>query len=92
MTMLARMFGAAWLDPHTYEEVEADVGAMPQALFVVVAVSILSGIGHYLAGDATILDALVIAAFRGVLFWAILAMLIYMIGSTILRTPETHAN
>ncbi len=92
MNVLTRMIGAARLDPHTYEEVESDSGAMPQALLIVVVISILGGLGEYFAGDGSILDALVIAAFRGLLFWAIWALLIYMIGGTILRTPETHAN
>ena len=92
MNMLTRMFGAARLDPHTYEEVEADSSAMPQALLLVVVISILSGLGEFFAGEGDILDALVVAAFRGLLFWAIWALLIYMIGGTILRTPETHAN
>ena len=92
MKMLTRMFGAARLDPHTYEEVEADSGAMPQALLLVVVISILSGLGGYFDGDGDILDALVLAAVRGIAFWAIWALMIYMIGGTILRSPDTHAN
>ena len=92
MNILTRMLGAARFDVNTYEEVEADSGAMRQALLIVVVISILSGLGGYFAGSGNILDALVLAAVRGIAFWAIWALLIYMIGGTILRTPETHAN
>ncbi|MDE2968939.1 MAG: hypothetical protein OXT51_02400 [Chloroflexota bacterium] len=92
MNVLTRMIGAARLDPHTYEEVEADSSAMPQALLLVVVISILSGLGEYFRGDGAILDALVYAAVRGVVFWAVWALMIYMIGGTILRSAETHAN
>ncbi len=92
MNMLARMFGAARLDPHAYEDVEQDSGAMPQALLLVIVISILSGLGEYFGGDGEIVDALVFAAVRGVAFWAIWALMIYMIGGTILRTENTHAN
>ncbi len=40
-----RMIGAAKLDVHTYEEVEADRTATGQAMGVVVLSSIASGIG-----------------------------------------------
>lgn len=92
MNILTRMIGAARFDSHTYEDVEQDSGAMPQAILLVVVISILSGLGEYFGGDGSIVDAVAIAAFRGVLFWAIWALLIYMIGGTILRTSETHAN
>lgn len=92
MNILTRMFGAARLDANTYEEVEADSGAMPQALLIVVVISILAGLGEYFAGDGSIIDALVIAAIRGIAFWAIWALMIFMIGGSILRTSETQAN
>ena len=44
--MLARMLGAARLNAHTFEEVEADSGATIQALLVVVLVAIASAIGE----------------------------------------------
>ena len=92
MSILLRMVGAARLDGDTYEEVENDTSVMPQALLVVIVVSILTGLGQYFSGDGDIMDALVFGVFRGLLFWAIWALMIYMIGSTILRTAQTHAN
>ena len=44
-TFIARMLGAARLDSGTYEEVEADAAATPQALAVVLLASVGSGIG-----------------------------------------------
>ena len=92
MNILTRMLGAARFDVNTYEEVEADTGAMPQALLIVVVISILSGVGEFFGGEGNILQALIYAVVRGIVFWAIWALLIYMIGGTILRTSETHAN
>ena len=43
-TFTERMIGAATLNVHTYEEVEADTTATPQAMGVVVLSSIAQGI------------------------------------------------
>ena len=44
-SLVDRMIRAAKLDSHLYEEVEADTGAMGQAMLVVVLSSIAAGIG-----------------------------------------------
>src|ERR1700682_1099319 len=44
-TFVRRLVGAAMLNAGTYEEVEADRSAMPQALGVVVLASLAAGIG-----------------------------------------------
>ena len=44
-TFLRRLDGAAMLDPATYEDVEADTSATPQALAVVVCSSVAAAIG-----------------------------------------------
>ncbi len=92
MNILTRMFGAARLDPHTYEELEADSSAMPQALLVVVIVAVFTGIGEVIRGDATLINAVITGAIRGVGLWAAWALVAWMIGSTVLRTPETQAD
>ena len=43
--LLDRMIRAARLDPSLYDEVERDVNATTQALYVVIIVSLASGIG-----------------------------------------------
>ena len=92
MTILERMVGAARLDSHAYEDVERDSSATSQALLIVLAVAILSGVGQYLTGDISVLDALILGATRGVAWWALSAFFIWFVGSTILRGPNTEAN
>ena len=88
-SMVDRMFGAARLNVSTFEEVEADRGATLQAMWVVVIVSVASGIG--LLGTEGSFRGLIIGVVLGVVQWAIWAFLTYWIGTGILRTPETHA-
>ena len=90
--MLDRMIGAARLRAETYEEVEHDRGATVQALVVVIIVAAFSGIGTYLSGDASLLDAVILGAARGVVVWAVWALVTWMIGATLLKTPETEAD
>ena len=90
--MLSRMIGAARLSVETFEEVEQDRGATIQALLVVILVAIAGGVGGIFVGDVDIVRGLVFGAIRGVGAWAIWALVIWMIGSTILKTPETNAN
>ncbi len=88
-SIVDRMFGAARLDVHTYEDVEADPSATLQAVWVVVLVSVASGIG--LLGTGGGLGALIVGVVLGVAQWAIWAFVTYWIGTRILPTPETHA-
>ena len=44
-TLIERAIGAARLDVATYEEVEADAGALGQAMTVVAVAAVASGIG-----------------------------------------------
>ncbi|MCH8186886.1 MAG: hypothetical protein IH862_12375 [Chloroflexi bacterium] len=87
--MVDRMLGAARLKVGTYEEVEADTGATLQAMWVVVIVSVASGIG--LLGTGGDFGRLILGVVLGVAQWAILALATYWIGTGLLRTPETHA-
>lgn len=89
--MLQRMIGAARLDVHTYEEVEADQGATKQALMVVVLVSIATGIGALATGGNFGLNFLAGIAL-GIIGWALWALITYFVGTKILNTPETHAD
>ena len=88
-SMVDRMLGAARLKVGTYEEVEADSGATLQAMWVVVIVSVASGIG--LLGTGVDFGRLILGVVLGVAQWAILALATYWIGTGLLRTPETHA-
>ena len=91
--MIMRMLGAARLSVDTYEDVEKDSSATKQALIVVVLVSIAAGVGALLAGEeAGILRGLGFGIIRGVVSWAVWALVAMFIGTKILRTEETEAN
>lgn len=84
-----RMVGAAKLDVRTYEEVEADTAALPQALGVVVLSSVAAGIGASGGGSIAGLFGGLLAALVGWLVWAGLT---YLIGTQLLPAPQTYAD
>lgn len=86
--MIDRILGALRLNPHTFEEVEADTSATKQAALVVIIVAIATGIGGIGGGPLGFIMGIV----SGLIFWAAWAFLTFIIGTTILKTPETHAN
>lgn len=91
--MIMRMLGAARLNVHTFEDVEQDKSATKQALIVVVLVSIAAGVGGLLAGDEVdILRGLGFGIIRGVVTWAVWALVIMFVGTKLLKTEETEAN
>ena len=79
---------------HAYEEVEKDGSATLQALIVVVIVTIASVVGEVLAGgeDVEVVTALGVGIVRGVVSWALWALVTWIIGSTILKTEKTEAD
>ncbi len=56
------------------------------------SVAIFSGVGSVLSGDVDLLDGVILGAVRGVVAWAVWALFTWIIGSTILKTPETEAD
>ena len=90
--MLARMLGAARLNVDTYEDVEKDKGATLQLLLVVVIVAISAGVGGVLSGEADVGRGLAFGAIRGVLSWAVWALMAWIVGTTLLKTQETEAD
>ncbi|MBM3943008.1 MAG: hypothetical protein FJ316_08810 [SAR202 cluster bacterium] len=103
--MIQRMIGAAKLNVHTFEEVEADPKANSQAMMVVIMVSIASAIGAVLAtafggvggaGEAEKLGWLVkdvaFGVVRGIVWWAFWALLTFILGTSVFKTQGTHAN
>ena len=83
------MIGAAKLNVHTYEEVEADAGALGQAIGVVVLSSVATGIG--LAGRSGA-PGLIVGVLAALIAWFIWAFVTYLIGTKLLPMPQTHAN
>ena len=85
-TLSERMIGAAKLDVHTYEEVEADTNATGQAMMVVVLSSVAQGIG--LGG----FGGLIGAAVGALIGWFVWAFMVYLIGTKVLPEPNTHSD
>lgn len=84
-----RMIRAAKLDPHLYEEVEADKSAMGQAMGVVVLSSLAGGVGFMQHGGMV---GLVLGTLGALLGWFIWAFLTYLIGTRLLPEPQTKAD
>ena len=84
-----RIIRAAKLDVHLYEEVEADKGAMGQAMGVVVLSGVAAGIGSIgTSGMAGILFGTITA----LVSWYIWAYITYFIGTKLLPEPQTKAD
>lgn len=84
-----RLIGAAKLDVKIYEEVEADRGALNQAMGVVILSSAAAGVGIIgTAGVKGILMGTIVA----LIAWFVWAYLTYFIGTKILPEPQTKAD
>ncbi len=84
-----RIIRAAKLDVHLYEEVEADTGAMGQAMGVVVLSSIAAGVGSIAIGG---LGGILTGTITALIGWYIWAYLTYFIGTKIFPEPGTKAD
>ena len=84
-----RMIRAAKLDSALYEEVEADKGAMGQAMGVVILSSVAAGIGTI---GTTGITGLFFGAIVALVGWFIWAFLTYFIGTRLLPEPQTKAD
>ena len=87
-SFVERVVGAARLDVRTYEEVEADTTATPQAMGVVVLVALASGIGALSTGGTGVVGS-VVGALIG---WAAWAAVIWVVGAKLLPEPQTRAD
>ena len=84
-----RMMRAARLDVDLYEEVEADQGAMGQAVTAVVLSSAAAGVATI---AATGVSGMVLGTIGALLGWLVWAYLTYLIGTRILPEPQTKAD
>lgn len=90
MTSFAeRMIRAAMLNVSLYEEVEADTGALGQALAVVVLASVATGIGNLTFGGV---KGLIVGALLALIGWYVWAYMTYFIGTKMLPEPQTEAS
>ncbi|MBW2266389.1 MAG: YIP1 family protein [Deltaproteobacteria bacterium] len=84
-----RIIRAAKLDINLYEEVEADKGALRQAMWVVVLSSIAAGIGTIARGG---FGGILVGTITALIGWFIWAYLTYLIGTKLLPEPQTRAD
>jgi hypothetical protein len=84
-----RIIRAAKLDVNLYEEVEADKGAMGQAMGVVVLSSIAAGVGSIERGG---IGGLLIGTIVALIAWYVWAYITYFIGTKLLPEPQTKAD
>ncbi len=84
-----RMIRAAKLDAELYEEVEADRGAMGQAMTVVVLSAVAAGIGNIANGG---LPGILVGTLSALVGWYVWAFLTYFIGTRLLPEPDTRAD
>jgi len=85
--LVSRMIRAAKLEVGLYEEVEADQGALGQAMAVVVLSALAAGIGQI--GETKLLG-LVVGAVWALVGWYVWAYLTYFIGTRFLPEPQTE--
>jgi hypothetical protein len=84
-----RIIRAAKLDVSLYEEVEADTGAMGQAMGVVVLSSIAAGLGSI---ERVGVSGIFLGTIISLVGWYVWAYLTYIIGTKLLPEPQTHAD
>jgi hypothetical protein len=84
-----RIIRAVRLDSNLYEEVEADKGAMWQAMAVVVLSSIAAGIGFYKTGG---FNGIITGTMASLISWYVWAYLTYFIGTKFLPEEQTQSD
>jgi hypothetical protein len=87
--LINRMMRAARLDAALYEEVEADRGAMGQAVTVVLISGFAAGVGGLLTAGPL---ALLIGTASAVSGWVVWAGLTYVIGAKLFPEPDTKTD
>ncbi|MBE9571248.1 MAG: hypothetical protein IMF11_11515 [Proteobacteria bacterium] len=84
-----RIIRAAKLDVKLYEEVEADKGAMVQAMVIVVLASVAGGLGSLGKGGV---NGLIWGTAIAMISWYVWAYITYIVGTKILPEPQTRAD
>ncbi len=84
-----RIFRAARLDAHLYEEVEADKTSMRQAMLVVILSGVAAGVGSISHGGHL---GIVVGTVTALVGWYIWAFLTYLIGTKLLPEPQTKSD
>ena len=96
--MIQRMIGAALFNAETYEDIEADRGAIGQAILVVILVTICGIVGGIIdglldgGGGQGIIRGTMVGLLRGIVLWAIWVSLLSLVGGMMLRTGSTNTS
>ena len=84
-----RIIRAAKLDVNVYEEVEADRGALGQAMGVVVLSSIAAGIGSF---ERAGVGGIITGTIAALIAWYVWAYITYFVGTRFLPEQQTQAD
>lgn len=84
-----RIFRAARLDAHLYEEVEADKTSMRQAMLIVILSGVAAGVGSISHGGYL---GIAVGTATALVGWYIWAFLTYLIGTKFLAEPQTKSD
>ena len=87
--LTGRMIGAMQADVKTFTEIEADPGAMGQAVTVIVIAGVASLIGNFFRAGVT---AGVIGLIGSLVGYALFALLVFLIGTKLMPEPATKAD
>ncbi len=88
-SLTERMLGAAKLDVATYEEVEADTTATPQAMLVVILANLAAGVGAWREVGVA---GLLVTTLVSLIGWYAWAFVSYFVGTRFLPGPGTQAD
>jgi len=80
-TLLPRLKGAILLKPSVYEEVERSISAMPQAIVIVILVSIANSFYQGFT-DENIIQGFLVGIISALIVWTLIALIFFLIGNT----------
>lgn len=87
--LTGRMIGAMQADVKTFNEIEADPGAMSQAVTVIVIAGVAALIGNFFRGGVV---AGVIGLIASLVGYALFSLLVVLIGTKMMPEPATKAD
>ncbi len=96
--MIQRMIGAALFNAQTYEEIEADQGALGQAIGVVLLVTLCGVVGGIIGGllqgsaGLGIVLGIIGGLVFGIIRWALWVTVMFVVGGKMLRTSDTQTS
>jgi hypothetical protein len=90
MTLARRFYGSLVLDAATYEDVEADPSASPQALAIVLAFGAAAAIGF--AGPVPQVSVVAVAALASLAGWVSWAAVVGYLGTRVFPEAQTRSD